>query len=96
MKRTKAKYFENGSIKIKTKKSLILRAHDVIEPLPDFVARPANRPSVPIVCESNQFLSGFLQILKKKLCFLYNYRIKSAKNAKILFPGDLGRAPNCH
>ena len=59
------KILKKGSIKIKTKKSLILRVHDIIEPLPDFVARPANRPSVPSVCEIIQLLSGILQIMKK-------------------------------
>ena len=57
IKKTKAKYFEKGSIKIKTKKSLVLRIHDIIEHLPDFVARSANRPSVPSICELDQSLS---------------------------------------
>ena len=38
----KAKYFENGSTKIKTKKPLILRIHDIVKTLPDFVACQAN------------------------------------------------------
>ena len=74
---------------MKTKKSLILRIHDIMEPLPYFVSRPANRPSVPSVCESVQLLSGVLQILKKKQRYiLYNYRVKSAKNGKVLIPED--------
>ena len=59
------KYFEKGSFKIKTKKSLILRIHVNIKPLPDFVARLENRPSVPSFCELDQSLSGILQILNK-------------------------------
>ena len=56
---------------MKTKKSLILRVHDSIEPLPDFVKRPANRPtSVPTICDLDQLLSEILQILKKKNFFL--------------------------
>ena len=51
---------------METKKSLILRVQGIVEPFPDFVARPANRPSVPIVCELDQLLRGILQILKKK------------------------------
>ena len=70
MKKTKAKYFEKGSFKIKTKKSLILKIHDVIEPLPEFVARPANWPGVPSVCELDQLLSEILQILKKTMHFV--------------------------
>ena len=58
-----------------------LKVHDNIEPLPDFAARPANRPSVPSICESDQMLSGNLKILKKKY-ILHNYRVKSAKIGK--------------
>ena len=65
--------------------SLILRVHDIIKPFPDFVAHPANRPSVPSVCEIVQLLSGILQILRKK-CISYNCRVKSAKNGKFLIP----------
>ena len=55
-KKTKAKFFETkGSIKIKTKESLILRIHDIVEALRDFVARPENRSSVPSVCELDHF-----------------------------------------
>ena len=54
---------KKGGIKINTKKSLILKIHDIMEPLPDFVARPANQPSVPNICELDQLLSGILQIL---------------------------------
>ena len=79
---------------MKTKKSLILRIHDFVEPLPGFVARPENRPSVPIVCELDQLLRGLLQILNKERCILYNYRVKSAKNGKVLFPEDFQTAPN--
>ena len=61
----KQNILKNGSNEIKTKKSLIPRIHDIIEPLPDFVARPPNRSSVPSVCELDQLLSGVLQILKK-------------------------------
>ena len=57
---------KKGSIKKKTQKSLILRIIDIVEPLNDFVARPANLPSVPSVCELEQLLRGILQILKKK------------------------------
>ena len=72
---------------MKTKKSLFLRIHDIIEPLPDFVSRPANRPIDPSVCELDQLLSGVLQILKKKQrCTLYNYRVKFAKDGKVLIP----------
>ena len=79
---------KKGSIKIKTKKSLILRIHDIIKPLPDFVARPANRLSVTSVCELDQLLSGVLQILKKQRCILYNYQVKSTINGKVLIPED--------
>ena len=51
---------------MKTKNSLILRVHDIFEPLSDFFAHPANRPSVPSSCEREQLLSGILQILKKR------------------------------
>ena len=51
-----------GSIKIKTKNSLILRIHDIVEPLPDFFARPENGPSVPSVCELDQLLRGNFQM----------------------------------
>ena len=79
---------KKGSIKIKTKKSLILRILDIIEPRPDSVARPANPPSYPNVCDLDQLLSGVLQILKKQLCILFNYLAKSAKNGKVLNPED--------
>ena len=76
--------------------SLILRIHDIVEPLPDFVAHPANRPSVPSVCELDQLLRGTLQILKKR-CILYNYRVKSANTAKlVLIPEDFHMVPNCN
>ena len=76
---------KKGSIKIKTRKSLTLRVHDITELLPDFVARPGNRPSFPSICKLEQLVSGILQILKKK-CILYNYRVKSAKKtAKFQF-----------
>ena len=45
--------------------SLILRIHGIVEPPPDFVRRPANRPSVPSICDLDQLLGGILQILKK-------------------------------
>ena len=86
---------KKDSIKIKSKKSLTLRFHDIIKPLPDSVARPANRPSFPIICELEQLLSGIVQILKKKIN-LYNYRMKSAKNGKILIPEDFHTALNCN
>ena len=47
--------------KYKPKSLLILRIHDIVEPLPDFVARPANRPSVPSACELGQFLREFFK-----------------------------------
>ena len=68
--------------------------HDIVEPLPDFVARPANRPSVQSVCELDQLLRGILQLLKKERCILYNYRVKSAKNGKVLIPEDFHTLPN--
>ena len=86
---------KKASIK-KTKKPLILRFHDVVEPLPDFVARTANRPSVPSVCELEQLLRGILQILKKKVCILHNYRVKPAENGKVLTSEDFYTAPNCN
>ena len=67
---TKAKYFEKGRIEIKTKKSLILRVHDIIEPLPPFAARPANRPSFPSICELDQLLSGILKLIKNAFCII--------------------------
>ena len=93
--RCRVRQHQKGSIKIKNKKSLILRIHDIIEPLPDLVARPANRPSVPRACELDQLLSGVLQILKKK-CILYNYRVKSAQNGKFLIPEDFHTASICN
>ena len=81
---------------MKTKKSLILRVHDITETLPDIVARPAIRPSVPSICELDQLLSGILQILKKKRCILYSYRVESAKNGNVLIPDDFRTAPNCN
>ena len=77
---------KKGSIKIKTK--------NIIEPLPDSFGRPANRPNAPIVCNLDQLLTGILQILKKSI--LYNYRVKSAKNGKVLVPEDSHTAPNCN
>ena len=88
MIKKKQNILKKGRIKIKTKKSLILRIRDIIEPLPDVVAPPANRPSVPGVCKLDQLLSGVLQIKKKQLCILYNYGVKSAKNGKVLIPED--------
>ena len=85
---------KKGSIKIRTKKSLILRVQDIIEPLPDSFGRPANRPSAPIICNLDQLLTGILQILKKSI--LYNYRVKSAKNGKYLIPEDSHTAPICN
>ena len=73
---------QKGSIKIKTKKSLILRIHDIIEPLPDLVARPANVPSVPRVCELDQLLSGVLQILKKNaFCIIIELNLHKTANS---------------
>ena len=93
IKKTEAKYFEKASIKIKTKKPLILRIHDVVEPLPNFVARPANRLSGPSVCELEQLSGGILKIfLKKERCILYIYRVKPAKNDKVLIPEDFHTA----
>ena len=86
---------KKGSNKIKTKKLLILRVHDIIKILPDFVAHPANRPSVSIICQLDPLLSRILQILKKK-CILYNYWIKNAKNDKVSIPEDFHTAPNCN
>ena len=93
LKKQKQNILKKGSIKIKTKKSLILRVHDIIRPLPDFAARPANRRSVPVICELDQLLNGILQILKK-ICILYNYRVNSVKNGKVLIPEDFHTAPN--
>ena len=84
-----------GTIKIKTKKFLILRVHDIIKPLPEFVGRPENQPSVPKICQLDQLLSGILQMLKKR-CILYNYRVELAKNGKLLIPEDFHTAPNCN
>ena len=72
----------------KTKKSLILRIYDIVEPLP-------NPPGVPSVCKLDQLLRGILQILKKERCILHDYRVKSAKNGKVLVPEDFNTAPNC-
>ena len=69
LKKQKQNILKKGSIKITTKKFLILGVQDIIEPLPDVVARPANQPSVPSICEWDEFLSGILQILKKKDAF---------------------------
>ena len=55
---------------IEKPKSLILRAHDIIKLLLDFVELPANREILPITCEFDQLLSGILQILKK-MHFVY-------------------------
>ena len=44
---------------------MILRVQDIIESLPDFVARQVNQLSAPRICELDQLLSGILQILKK-------------------------------
>ena len=88
---------KKGSIKIKTKKSLNLRIHDIIEPLPDFVARPANRPSVPSDCNFGQLLSRILQIIKKNndaFCIISELNLQ--KNGKFLFPEDFHTAPNCN
>ena len=57
---------KKGGIKIKTKKSLILRIQDIVDRPPDFVLRPANQPSVPSVCELDQLFRGLLQIFKKR------------------------------
>ena len=91
----KQNILKKGSIKIKTKKSLILRIHDIIKPLPDFLARTANQPIVPVIYELDQLLNGILQILKKK-CIFYNYRVKSVKNGKVLVPEDFHTVPNCN
>ena len=53
-----------------------------IEPLPDFVARPANRPSVPSICEIDQLFSGILQILKKEDAFCIIIELNLQKTAK--------------
>ena len=94
VKRTKANYFEKRRHQKKIKKSLIRRVHDNTEPLPDFVARPLDKPNVPSFCGLDQLLSGILQILKR--CILYNYRVKSAKNGKVLIPEDFHTAFNCN
>ena len=96
IKKQKQNILKKVSIKKKTKKSLILRIHDIVEPLPDFLAQPANREVVPSVCELDQFLRGILQILKKERCILYNYRVKAAKNGKVLIPEDFHTAHNCN
>ena len=71
IKKNKSKnVLKKGSIKIKTKKCLILRIHDIIQPLPNFIAHPANLPSVPSIYELDQLLSGIHQTLKKKLHFV--------------------------
>ena len=49
IKKQKQNNLKKGSIKIKPKKSLILRIHDIVEPLTDFVAGPKNRQNVPSV-----------------------------------------------
>ena len=61
---------KKGSIKINTKTSLILRIDDIIEPLPDFFARPAKLPNLASGCEFDKLLSGNLQILKKTTHFV--------------------------
>ena len=73
---------QKGSIKMKTKKSLILRVHHIIEPLPDFVLRTANQPSVPSICELEPLLSGILQILKKKDAFCIIIELNVQKTAR--------------
>ena len=73
-------------MKIKSKKYLILRIHDIVEPLPYFVARPASQPSVPNVCESDYLLREILQILKKKVdAFCIIVELNLQKTAKFLF-----------
>ena len=80
---------KKGSIKIKTKKYLTLTVHDIMEPLPDFAACPAQRPSVPRICELDQLLNGILQILKKNaFCRIIEL------NRQILIPEDFHTAPN--
>ena len=98
IKKQKQNILKKGSIKIKTKKSLILRLHDDVENLPDFVAGRENRPSVPSVCELDQMLRGIRKKIKKRTMHFYNYRVKSAKNenGKVLFPEDFHTAPNCN
>ena len=87
---------KKGSIKTKTKKSLILRVHDIIEPLTDFFAGAGNRPSVPSICELIQLLSGILQILKKKIAFCIIIEINLQKTAAVLIPEDFHTAANCN
>ena len=74
---------------------MLLRVLDITETLPDIVARPEIQPSVPTICELDQLLSGILQILKK-ICILYNYRVKSAKNGNVLIPEDFHTVSNCN
>ena len=83
IKKQKQNILKEGSIILKTKKFLILRIRDIIEPLPDFVARPANRLSVPSVCELDQLFSGFLQILKKNDAFFIIIELNLQKTAKL-------------
>ena len=65
---------KKGSIKLSTNESLILRVHDIIKPLPDFVARS----SVPVICDLDQLLSGILQVMKKKdaLCIIIELNLQ--------------------
>ena len=51
------------------KNFLILRTHDNIKPIPDFVACPVDYPGVPSACEWDQLLSEILQIIKNNNAF---------------------------
>ena len=48
----------------------------------------------PNCWELDKFFSEIRQLLKKQLCILYNYRVKFAKDGKILIPEDFHRAPS--
>ena len=71
---------------LKINNFLIVRIHDNIKHIPDFVMRP----TVPIVSKLDQFLSEIHQILKK-ICSLCFYRVKL--NGKVLIPEEFCRAP---
>ena len=68
---------------MKINKFLIVRIHDEIIPIPNFGARPKNTPIVPNVCELDQLLNEIFQKNNKQNAFLFNYRLKLAKNGEI-------------
>ena len=74
-------------------KSLILRIHDNIEPLPDFFARPANRPSVPSFLRVRSIVEWTSSNIKKNndaFCIIIEL------NLQVLTPEDFHTPPNCN